>query len=185
MAQIRTPWIRTKTPHCSLEKHKRDALSCLLQDHIDVDVNVRPLGTLDTPINLAVPRRDAIAVAIFIHRGSRVNDPNSTGLTPLRMAVSSWSETSPEDDIEMLKYLILGGASITEAAGVPQSIVLGMAARQGCVQAVNLLLSKAEGPQVPQMCQAAVEAATVNKSKMSETAYSAIRQALELARVRK
>lgn len=169
----------------ALEKHKRDALACLLQDHIDVDVNVRPLGTLDMPIHLAVRRRDAIAVAILIHRGSRVNDPNSTGLTPLRMAASSWSETSPEDDIEILKYLLLGGASITEAAGASQSIVLEMAARQGCVQAVNLLLSKADGPQVPQMCQAAVEAATINKSKMSETAYDAIVQALELAQVRK
>ncbi|KAL8888558.1 MAG: hypothetical protein Q9215_004040 [Flavoplaca cf. flavocitrina] len=169
----------------ALEKHKRDALACLLQDHIDVDVNVRPLGTLDMPIHLAVRRRDAIAVAILIHRRSRVNDLNSSGLTPLRMAASSWSETSPEDDMEILKYLLLGGASITEAAGASQSIVLEMAARQGCVQAVNLLLSKADGPQVPQMCQAAVEAATVNKSKMSETAYSAIRQALELAQVRK
>ncbi|KAL9037338.1 MAG: hypothetical protein Q9180_003775 [Flavoplaca navasiana] len=169
----------------ALEKHKRDALACLLQDHIDVDVNIRALGTLDMPIHLAVRRRDAIAVAILIHRGSRVNDPNSTGLTPLRMAASSWSETSPEDDIEILKYLLLGGASITEPAGASQSMVLEMAARQGCVQAVNLLLSKADGPQVPQICQAAVDAATVNKSKMSETAYNAIRQALELAQIGK
>ncbi|KAL8853107.1 MAG: hypothetical protein Q9221_001989 [Calogaya cf. arnoldii] len=167
----------------ALEKHKRDALACLLQDHIDVDVNVTPLGTLDMPIHLAVRRRDAIAVAILIHRGSRVNDPNSTGLTPLRIAASSWSETIPEDDMEVLKYLLLGGANINEATGDAQHTVLAIAARQGCVQAVNLLLSNATGPQVPQMCQAAAEAATANKSKISEASYKAILQALESGQV--
>ncbi|KAL8755687.1 MAG: hypothetical protein Q9199_003476 [Rusavskia elegans] len=165
----------------ALEKHKRDALACLLQDHIDVDVNVTPLGTLDMPIHLAVRRRDAIAVAILIHRGSRVNDANSTGLTPLRIASSSWSETSPEDDIEVLKYLLLGGASVNEATGDAQHTVLEMAARQGCVQAVNLLLSNATGPQVPQMCQAAAKAAKANKSRMSDASYKAIRGALKSA----
>ncbi|KAL8636891.1 MAG: hypothetical protein Q9226_009191, partial [Calogaya cf. arnoldii] len=166
----------------ALEKHKRDALACLLQDHIDVDVNVTPLGTLDMPIHLAVRRRDAIAVAILIHRGSRVNDSNSTGLTPLRIAASSWSETSTEDDMEVLKYLLLGGASINEATGDAENTVLAIAARQGCVQAVNLLLSNATGPQVPQMYQAAAEAATANKSKMSEASHNAILQALESGR---
>ena len=165
----------------ALEKHKRDALACLLQDHIDVDVNVRPLGTLDMPIHLAVRRRDAIAVAILIHRGSRVNDANSTGLTPLRIAASSWSETSRDDDIEVLKYLLLGGASVNEATGDAQHTVLEMAARQGCVRAVKLLLSNARGPPVPQMCEAAVKAATANKSKMSDASYKAIQLALKSA----
>ncbi|KAI4218260.1 MAG: hypothetical protein L6R36_009048, partial [Xanthoria steineri] len=165
----------------ALEKHKRDALACLLQDHIDVDVNVTPLGTLDMPIHLAVRRRDAIAVAILIHRGSRVNDANSTGLTPLRIAASSWSETSPADDMEVLKHLLLGGASLNEATGDAQHKVLEMAARQGCVQAVKLLLSHDTGPLVPQICQAAVEAATANISKMSETSYNAIQIALDSA----
>ena len=165
----------------ALEKHKRDALACLLQDHIDVDVNVTPLGTLDMPIHLAVRRRDAIAVAILIHRGSRVNDANSTGLTPLRIAASSWSEMSREDDIEVLKYLLLGGASVNEATADAQHTVLEMAARQGCVRAVKLLLSKARGPQVPQMCEAAVKAATANKSKMSDASYKAIQLALKSA----
>ncbi|KAL8774237.1 MAG: hypothetical protein Q9209_000988 [Squamulea sp. 1 TL-2023] len=168
-----------------LEKHKRDALACLLQDHIDVDVNVRPLGTLDMPIHLAVRRRDAIAVAILIHRGSRVNVPNSTGLTPLRIAASTWSETSSEDDIEVLKYLLLGGANLTDEA---QDTALEMAARQGCVQAVRLLLSNKAGVQassggthniLPNVYHAAAEAATANKSKMSEASYIAIMEALE------
>ncbi|KAL8877493.1 MAG: hypothetical protein Q9198_004501, partial [Flavoplaca austrocitrina] len=165
----------------ALEKHKRDALACLLQDHIDVDVNVTPLGTLDMPIHLAVRRRDAIAVAILIHRGSRVNDPNSTGLTPLRIAASRWSEKSPEDDMEILKYLLLGGADIYEVTSNSPQTVLEIAARRGCVQAVNLLLSKRMGPQLPQMCQAAAKAATANKSKMSKAAYKSILQVLESA----
>ncbi|KAL8983160.1 MAG: hypothetical protein Q9205_002523 [Flavoplaca limonia] len=162
-----------------LEKHKRDALACLLQDHIDVDVNVTPLGTLDMPIHLAVRRRDAIAVAILIHRGSRVNDPNGTGLTPLRIAASSWSEKSPEEDMEILKYLLLGGANVHEVTSNSPHTALEIAARQGCVQAVNLLLSKTVGPQLPQMCQTAAEAATTNKSKMSKAAYESILQVLE------
>ncbi|KAL8788567.1 MAG: hypothetical protein Q9213_001640 [Squamulea squamosa] len=169
-----------------LEKHKRDALACLLQDHVDVDVNVRSLGTLDMPIHLAVRRRDAIAVAILIHRGSQVNVPNSTGLTPLRIAASTWSETCSEDDIEILKYLFLGGANVT---GEAEHTVLEMAARQGCVQAVRLLLSNKDGAQtssgrtqniLPNAYQAAAEAATANKSRMSEASYTAIMEALEI-----
>ncbi|KAL8925637.1 MAG: hypothetical protein Q9172_002141 [Xanthocarpia lactea] len=165
-----------------LEKHKRDALACLLQDHIDVDVNVMPLGTLDMPIHLAVRRRDAVAVAILIHRGSQVNTPNSTGLTPLGIAASSWSETSPEEDIEVLKYLLSGGANINETTGEAQYTVLQMAARQGCVQAVKLLLSITDGPQLPSWYESAAEAATANKSKMSKASYTAILQALESAK---
>ncbi|KAL9001434.1 MAG: hypothetical protein Q9169_000009 [Polycauliona sp. 2 TL-2023] len=165
----------------ALEKHKRDALACLLQDHIDVNVNVTPLGTLDMPIHLAVRRKDAIAVAILVHRGSRVNDPNSTGLTPLRIAASSWSETSPEDDMEILKYLLQGGANINETTGDAQSTVLEMAARQGCLQAVKLLLSNAHGSQRTPMCQAAADAAIASKSKMSEKTYNAIFEALKSA----
>ncbi|KAL8681758.1 MAG: hypothetical protein Q9186_002146 [Xanthomendoza sp. 1 TL-2023] len=161
-----------------LEKHKRDALACLMQDHIDVDVNVMPLGTLDMPIHLAVRRRDAIAVAILVHRGSRVTTANSTGLTPLQIAASTWSETIPEDDIEVLKHLILGGATIT---GDEQHTVLEMAARQGCVQAVNLLLNNLSGANVIRLCQSAAKAATANKSKMSKASYTALMQILESA----
>ncbi|KAL8666613.1 MAG: hypothetical protein Q9168_007453 [Polycauliona sp. 1 TL-2023] len=168
----------------ALEKHKRDALACLLQKHIDVDVNVTPLGTLDMPIHLAVRRRDAIAVAILVDRGSRVNNPNSTGLTPLRIAATSWSETSSDDDIEILKYLLLGGAKLHEAASDAQHTVLEMAARQGCLQAVRLLLSKARGSKVLPMCQAAAEAATTKKSKRKEAAYNAILQALDSAQTK-
>ncbi|KAL8806499.1 MAG: hypothetical protein Q9182_001281 [Xanthomendoza sp. 2 TL-2023] len=162
-----------------LEKHKRDALACLLQDHIEVDVNVMPLGTLDMPIHLAVRRRDAIAVTILIYRGSRVTTANSTGLTPLQIAASTWLETMPEDDVEVLKHLLLGGATITDEE---QHTVLEMAARQGCVQAVDLLLHHQSGAKVTELCQSAAEAATANKSKMGEASYTAIMQILESAR---
>ncbi|KAL8812321.1 MAG: hypothetical protein Q9200_001127 [Gallowayella weberi] len=162
-----------------LEKHKRDALACLLQDHIDVDVNVMPLGTLDMPIHLAVRRRDAIAVAILIHRGSRVTTANSTGLTPLQIAASTWSETISEDDIEVLKHLLLGGATIT---GEKQHTVLEMAARQGCVRAVKLLLNNQSGAKVTKLCRSAAKAATANKSKMRKASYNAMMQILESAK---
>ncbi|KAI4244008.1 MAG: hypothetical protein L6R40_003219 [Gallowayella cf. fulva] len=162
-----------------LEKHKRDALACLLQTHIDVNVNIMPLGTLDMPIHLAVRRRDALAVAILIDRGSKVNTPNSTGLTPLEIAASSWSETSSEDDMEVLRYLLQGGARVNEAAHDQRPTALELAARQGCVNAVNLLLSKEVKHHLPNGHRAAVTAVTANKSKMSEVSYAAILRALE------
>ncbi|KAL8658968.1 MAG: hypothetical protein Q9202_007348 [Teloschistes flavicans] len=160
-----------------LEKHKRDALACLLQPHLDTDVNIRSLGTADMPIHLAVRRHDAIAVGILIHKGSTVNDRNGAGVTPLQIAASSWKENCPETEMDLLRYLLEGGANriVNEARGNDKDTALHLAASRGCVQAVRILLSHgADGCLKNGKGKTAVDVAKANKSKMSEQAYTAI-----------
>ncbi|KAL9601995.1 MAG: hypothetical protein Q9179_002687 [Wetmoreana sp. 5 TL-2023] len=165
-----------------LEKHKRDALACLLQPHLDVDVNVKSLGTSDMPIHLAVRRHDAIAVAMLIHKGSRVNDPNGAGATPLRIAASSWKENPPDNDIELLKYLLEGGAKVNEASGDNQDTALHLAAAQGCLHVLKILLRRnANSGLCDKEGRTVAEVANANKSKMSEETYVAIQKEIKNA----
>ncbi|KAL8708465.1 MAG: hypothetical protein Q9220_006622 [cf. Caloplaca sp. 1 TL-2023] len=129
-----------------LEKHKRDALACLLQGHLDTDVNVMPPGTLNMPIHLAVRRRDATAVAMLIHKGSRVNDANGVGLTPLGMAARSWEAGVSEEDLKLLEVLLEGGAYINVRSGADQCTALHLAELYGCLEVVTLLKSKGAVP---------------------------------------
>lgn len=131
-----------------LAKHKLDALACLLQQSFDTDVNVVPRGTRNMPIHIAVRRRDAMATALLIHRGSRVNDPNGAGATPLRIAAGSWNEKPSGHDIDLLRFLLNGGANINEQSGTTNDTVLHIAASQGCEEALDLLLRKDANPYI-------------------------------------
>ncbi|KAL8727896.1 MAG: hypothetical protein Q9166_005773 [cf. Caloplaca sp. 2 TL-2023] len=165
-----------------LEKHKRDALACLLQPHLDVDVNVMPPGTLNMPIHLAVRRQDAIAVGLLLHKGSNVNDRNGAGATPLRIAATSWKEKTSDNDMELLKYLLEAGANVTEIGGDMEDTPLHLAASQGCEQAVELLLDGNADPHVnDKQGRTPAQAATANKSKISKAAYAAIQKKLRRA----
>lgn len=163
-----------------LEKHKRDALACLLQPHLDTDVNVMPPGTLNMPIHLAVRRRDALAVGMLIHKGSRVNEPNGAGTTPLRIAASSCKGKIADDDFELLRYLLESGANVNETSGEDGSTALHLAALQGCMQAVRLLLSHNADPKIKdKQGRTPLEAATANKSKMGNETFAVIEKRLK------
>ncbi|KAL9024905.1 MAG: hypothetical protein Q9196_006171 [Gyalolechia fulgens] len=163
-----------------LEKHKRDALACLLQPHLDTDVNVVPLGTLNMPIHLAVRRRDTLAVGMLIRKGSRINDPNGAGTTPLRIAASSCKGKIRDNDFELLRYLLESGANVNETSGEDRNTALHLAATQGCKQAVGLLLSHNADPRVQdKQGQTPLEAATVNKSQMSDETFATIKKLLK------
>ncbi|KAI4176194.1 MAG: hypothetical protein LQ348_006052 [Seirophora lacunosa] len=163
-----------------LEKHKRDALACLLQPHLDTDVNVMPPGTLNMPIHLAVRRRDALAVGMLIQKGSRVNDPNGAGTTPLRMAASSCKGEIWDNEFELLRYLLKSGADVNEKSGEDGDTALHLAAIQGCMQAVRLLLSHNADPSVQdKQGRTPLQAATANKSKMSGHTFAVIKERLK------
>ncbi|KAL8946984.1 MAG: hypothetical protein Q9222_006684 [Ikaeria aurantiellina] len=130
----------------NLEKCNSDALACLLQSHLDTEVNVMPPGTLNMPIHLAVRGRHATAVVMLIHKGSRVNDANGAGLTPLGMAARNWKSVVSEEDVKLLEVLLEGGANINKRSGTDQSTALHLAASYGCLEVVNLLLSKGADP---------------------------------------
>ncbi|KAL8928824.1 MAG: hypothetical protein Q9208_001602 [Pyrenodesmia sp. 3 TL-2023] len=163
-----------------LEKHKRDALACLLQPHLDTDVNVMPPGTLNMPIHLAVRRRDALAVGMLIKKGSKVNKPNGAGTTPLRMAASSCKGKIGNNDFELLRYLLESGANVNKTSGEDGSSALHLAAIQGCMQAVRLLLSHKADPKVKdKQGRTPLEAAIANKSKMSDETFAVIEKRLK------
>ncbi|KAL8962726.1 MAG: hypothetical protein Q9193_000913 [Seirophora villosa] len=163
-----------------LEKHKRDALACLLQPHLDTDVNVMPPGTLNMPIHLAVRRRDALAVGMLIQKGSRVNDPNGAGKTPLRMAANSCKGEIGVNELELLRYLLESGAKVNKTSGEDRDTALHLAAVQGCMQAVRLLLSHNADPSVrDKQGRTPLQAATANKSKMSDHTFAVIKKRLK------
>ncbi|KAI4206268.1 MAG: hypothetical protein LQ346_001164 [Caloplaca aetnensis] len=163
-----------------LEKHKRDALACLLQPHLDTDVNVMPPGTLNMPVHLAVRRRDALAVGMLIKKGSRVNDPNGAGATPLRMAASNCKGKIGDSHFELLRCLLENGANVNETGGQDGNTPLHLVSIQGCMQAVRLLLShKADVRVRDKKGQTPLEAVTANKSKMSDKTFKVIETRLK------
>lgn len=163
-----------------LEKHKRDALACLLQPHLDTDVNVMPPGTLNMPIHLAARRRDALAVGMLIQKGSKVNEPNGAGTTPLRIAANNCKGKIGDNDFELLRYLLESGANVNETSGEDESSALHLAAVQGCMQAVRLLLSHNADPKIKdKQGRTPLEAAIANKSKMSDETFAVIEKRLK------
>lgn len=158
-----------------LEKHKRDALACLLRSSFATDVNVRSLGTGNMPLHLAVRRKDALAVAMLIHRGALVNEPNGAGITPLKLTATGWNDKVSENQIEVLRVLLKGGVNVNELSGEQGFTALHTASFCGCESAVKLLLEKKADPWVKDKssrtpCHVAGEAA----EKMTLETHSSI-----------
>jgi hypothetical protein len=75
-----------------LEEHRRAALALLLAPNFNTDVNVSPPGTMNRPLHLAVRHKDPWAVGMVLEKNVPVNEKNGSGLTPLQMAMTSWSD---------------------------------------------------------------------------------------------
>ena len=124
-----------------LEKHKRDALACLLRPEFATDVNVMPPGTLNMPLHLAVRRKDPWAVSMLLTRGADVNEPNGSGMTPLMLAANSWGFKMSSDQVEVLRFLLEAGVNVNEQNELGKR-ALHFAAKNLCEGAVKFLLSK-------------------------------------------
>ncbi|KAL9607744.1 MAG: hypothetical protein Q9167_007365, partial [Letrouitia subvulpina] len=152
-----------------LAKHKLDALACLLQQSFNTDVNIVSRGTRNMPIHIAVRRRDAMATALLIHRGSRVNDPNGAGATPLRITAGSWNEKPSGYEMDLLRFLLKGGANVNEQGGTTNDTVLHIAASQGCEEALDLLLRADADPHIQDgKGHTAYQIAEQSKGKVNE-----------------
>ena len=130
-----------------LNKHKRDALACLLQPEFATDVNVMPPGTLNMPLHLAVRRKDPYAVSMLLERGADVNEPNGSGMTPLMLAANSWSFKMSSDQVEVLRFLLEKGVNVNEQNELGKT-ALHFAASNLCEGAVKLLLNKGADPNI-------------------------------------
>lgn len=130
-----------------LQKHRRDALACLLRPEFATDVNVMPPGTLNMPLHLAVRRKDPWAVSMLITRGAKVNEPNGSGMTPLMLAANSWSMKMLPGQVEVLRFLLEAGVIVNEQDELGKT-ALHFAASNLCEKAVRLLLGKGADPQI-------------------------------------
>ncbi|KAL6718975.1 hypothetical protein ACLMJK_003210 [Lecanora helva] len=128
-----------------LQKHRRDALACLLQPEFATDVNVLPPGTRNMPLHLAVRRKDPWAVSMLISKGATVDQPNGSGMTPLMLAASSWSLKMMPGEVEILRFLLEGGVEVNEQDTSGKS-ALHYAASVLSENAVRLLLERGANP---------------------------------------
>ena len=131
-----------------LEKHRRDALACLLQPHFATDVNIMPPGTLNMPLHLAVRRKDPWAVSMLLTRGALVNEPNGSGLTPLMLAANAWTNKSTHNETEVLKILLTHKANVNEQSGERQMSALHLATSCGYEQGILFLLQARTDPKI-------------------------------------
>ena len=129
-----------------LEKHRRDALACLL--HFGTDVNIMPPGTLNMPLHLAVRRKDPWAVSMLLAKGALVNQPNGSGLTPLMLAANGWTHKATHDETQTLKMLLTNKANVNEQSGEHKSTALHLAISCGYEEVVLLLLQAEADPKI-------------------------------------
>lgn len=131
-----------------LEKHRRDALACLLQPHFTTDVNIMPPGTLNMPLHLAVRRKDPWAVSMLLTGGALVNEPNGSGRSPLMLAANAWTNKPTHNQTEVLKMLLIHKANVNEQSGEHQRSALHLATSCGYEQGVQLLLQGGANPKI-------------------------------------
>jgi ankyrin repeat protein len=125
-----------------LSEHHRKALALLLSTSYKTNVAVTPLGTRNKPLHLAIRRRDPWAVGMLLERNaSLIEAENSEGLTPLSLAVTSWSDnTMSKAQLEILDLLLEKGANVNVRIMLTRKTPLHVAVLHGLVDAVERLL---------------------------------------------
>ena len=160
-----------------LEKHRRDALALILNEtHFWTDVNIRPPGTLNMPLHLAVRRKDPWAVGMLLEKKALVNEPNGAGLSPFAMAVASWSTEISEDQKEITRLLLKHDAAVDELIGASRSTALHTAISLALVDMVEMLLFYSAKPEVKNasgqdayaICAASLEEGKIDKETQTK-----------------
>ena len=131
-----------------LEEHRREALALLLSPAHRTNVKVRPLGTRNKPIHLAIRRNDPGAVDMLLEKDASVIEAeNSEGLTPLLLAATFWriSGMTP-DQQRILDHLLERKAKVNAFMLVNRRTPLHIAVSYGLVEAVEKLLNHGADP---------------------------------------
>lgn len=157
-----------------LATHRRQALAILLK--ADAEVNFALLGTKDTPLHLAVRRKDAYAVAMLLYKDAAVRAKNSSGATPLQITANQFrgGDLAPEH-AQVLEWLLRHGRDmVDEAAGAAGRTPLHHAVAAGNAGAVSILLEHGASPLIRDSSQrTATELAmqsTAGNIKLSQSA---------------
>lgn len=132
-----------------LEEHRRDALALMFANSkYPVNVNVTPLGTLYTPLHLAVRRKDPYATGMLLAKDADVSARNGAGQTAFALAVTGWSTRITDGQMEVARLLIKAGADVNEPLGPSKSPALHTAVIHGLVDMVQMLVRSGADPSV-------------------------------------
>lgn len=124
-----------------LEEYRREALALVFQDSTyPVEVNVSALGTGNTPLHLAVQRKDEYATGMLIAKGANISTRNAAGQTPFALAVSGWTKRITPEQQEIIRELLKAGADANEHQGPSESTALHSSVAYGLVDLTRLLL---------------------------------------------
>jgi serine/threonine protein kinase/ankyrin repeat protein len=168
-----------------LEDHRKKALALLLRDKA-TDIEVTQPGTLNTPLHLAVRRKDPFAVAMLIFKKANVNAKNAAGSTPLLVAANQLHNPTTKDQKDLISILLqTDGVFVNEKAGVKEQTALHYAVNAGVYWAVDMLLEYGADPTCKDsedrdalaLAQSWTEENTL-KSDDRESIVSRLRQAL-------
>ena len=161
-----------------LEESRLAALACLLQSDAigGTDVNIRVRGSLQTPLHLAVRRRDAYAVGMLLHKGADVNARNASEVTPLLLAANQWRGPLNQEQRTVLELLLASKKVEVDAiAGLSERTALLIAVVAGSSDAVKMLLDRGADPQYKDKSgKDAVEIAMEHGENITAGAHKAI-----------
>lgn len=128
-----------------LEKHRLEALAILLK--ADTRVNVKAIGSGNSPLHLAVRRQDKWAVAMLIHKKADVNAKNFSDTTSLQLTANQFRGDLSPDHAQVLDLLLQAdGILIDERAGALDRTALHWAVASNTAYAVRLLLEYRADP---------------------------------------
>ncbi|KAK4160694.1 hypothetical protein QBC43DRAFT_325084 [Cladorrhinum sp. PSN259] len=128
-----------------LDPHKRGALIMLLKE--GAKANYTLPGTGNTPLHLAVRRKDPTVVAMLLHMGAQVNRLNSSGTSALHVTANQFHPGDlSAQHAEVLDHLLSSGADVNATAGAMKRTALHWAVLAGCAQAVVRLLEAGADP---------------------------------------
>lgn len=131
-----------------LEKHRRETLALIFANsQYPVDVNLKALGTQNTPLHMAVRRKDEYATAMLLDKGANTSMRNGAGQTAFALAVISWSSKMTNQQTEIAHLLVKAGADVNEQLGPSRSPVLHTAISHGLVDIVRILIRAKANPE--------------------------------------
>ena len=132
-----------------LEEHRRDALALMFANsQYPVNTNVSPLGTLNTPLHLAVRRKDPYATGMLLENGADIAARNGAGQTAFALAVSSWSPRMTVEQKELARILLRAGADVNEKHGPSESSALQTSIINSLLDITRMLLRARADPYI-------------------------------------
>ena len=166
-----------------LGEHERVTLALLLKsDTTKIDISTA--GSLDTPLHLAIRRKDEYATGMLLEKCADVNKKNASDVDPLLLAASQWRGSMIDSQMSILDLLLdeKYGVAINATGGPKKRTALHQAVEKGVEVAVEMLLEHQADPFVKDSNGSnALQIAIENTQRMSTQAHENIMESLFIA----